>query len=113
MFSTRLENFLPFLSNLKLSFAKSFSLEESKTGHLGKVQVTFSDSSNFLCFIQNGHIFVYTGMIEFCDNKDQLAVILGHEMAHALLLHAVSILQIQCSYNVILYQLTIFDRSID
>ena len=30
MFSTRLDNFLPFLSNLKLSSANSFSLEESK-----------------------------------------------------------------------------------
>ena len=32
MFSTYLENFLPFLANLKLSSAKSFSLEESKIG---------------------------------------------------------------------------------
>ena len=30
MFSTRLDNFLPFSSNLKLSSANSFSLEESK-----------------------------------------------------------------------------------
>ena len=30
MFSTRLENFLPFSSNLKLSSANSFNLEESK-----------------------------------------------------------------------------------
>ena len=30
MFSTGLDNFLPFLSNLKLSSAKSFNLEESK-----------------------------------------------------------------------------------
>ena len=29
-FSTRLDNFLPFLSNLKLSYANSLSLEESK-----------------------------------------------------------------------------------
>ena len=30
MFSTRLDNLLPFSSNLKLSSANSFSLEESK-----------------------------------------------------------------------------------
>ena len=30
VFSTRLDNFLPFSSNLKLSSANSFSLEESK-----------------------------------------------------------------------------------
>ena len=36
MFSTYLENFLPFSSNWKLSFANSFSLEASKTCCLGK-----------------------------------------------------------------------------
>ena len=30
VYSTHLDNFLPFSSNLKLSSAKSFSLEESK-----------------------------------------------------------------------------------
>ena len=36
MFSTSLENLLPFLTNLKLSSANSFSLEESKICRLGK-----------------------------------------------------------------------------
>ena len=36
VFSTRLANFQPFSSSLKLSSAKSFSLEESKICHLGK-----------------------------------------------------------------------------
>ena len=36
LFSTVLENFLPFSSNLKLSSANSISLEESKICHLGK-----------------------------------------------------------------------------
>ena len=35
-FSTRLDSFLPFSSNLKLSSANSFSLEESKICRLGK-----------------------------------------------------------------------------
>ena len=36
LFSTLLEDLLPFSSNLKLSSAKSFSLEESEICHLGK-----------------------------------------------------------------------------
>ena len=36
VFSTYLENFLPFSSKLELSSAKSFSLEESKICRLGK-----------------------------------------------------------------------------
>ena len=35
-FLTNLESFLPFLSNLKSSYATSFSLEESKSCRLGK-----------------------------------------------------------------------------
>ena len=34
VFSTRLDNFLPFLSNLKLLPANSFSLEESNISRL-------------------------------------------------------------------------------
>ena len=36
LFSTRLENFLPLSSNLKLLSANSFNLEESKIYRLGK-----------------------------------------------------------------------------
>ena len=36
MFSTHLENFLPFSSNLKLSSVNSSSLEESQICRLGK-----------------------------------------------------------------------------
>jgi len=34
-----------------------------------------------------GSIFVFTGMLEFCANEDQLGCVLGHEMAHAVLGH--------------------------
>ena len=37
VFSTLLENFLPFSSNLELSSANSFTLEKSRIGCLGKV----------------------------------------------------------------------------
>ncbi|XP_052775974.1 metalloendopeptidase OMA1, mitochondrial-like [Mya arenaria] len=37
----------------------------------------------------NGHVFVNTGLLEFCTNDDMLAIILGHEVAHCLLRHAV------------------------
>ena len=36
-FSTRLDHFLPLLSNMKLSSANSFGLEESKICRFGKV----------------------------------------------------------------------------
>ena len=36
-----------------------------------------------------GYIYVYTGLIKFLDNADDLAGVLGHEVAHAELRHSV------------------------
>ena len=38
--------------------------------------------------LPGGNIFVFQGMLDLCQNDDQLAVILGHEMSHAILGHA-------------------------
>lgn len=35
-----------------------------------------------------GYIFVYTGLIKFLDSEDQLAGVLGHEIAHSALRHS-------------------------
>lgn len=35
-----------------------------------------------------GHIYVYTGLIKFLDSEDQLAGVMGHEIAHADLRHS-------------------------
>lgn len=36
-----------------------------------------------------GYIFVYTGLIKLAQNEDQLAAVIGHEIAHAELRHSV------------------------
>lgn len=36
-----------------------------------------------------GYIFVYTGLIKLAKNEDQLAAVIGHEIAHAELRHSV------------------------
>lgn len=35
-----------------------------------------------------GYIYVYTGIIKFLDSEDQLAGVMGHEIAHAALRHS-------------------------
>lgn len=40
-----------------------------------------------------GHIYIYTGLIKYLDNADDLAGVLGHEIAHADLRHSVRNLQ--------------------
>jgi predicted Zn-dependent protease len=42
---------------------------------------------NAFC-LPGGNIFVYTGLIKFLDSEDELAGVLGHEIAHADLRHA-------------------------
>ena len=37
--------------------------------------------------LPNGNIFVYKGLVDFVDNDDQLAAVLGHEIAHVILRH--------------------------
>ncbi|XP_063795343.1 metalloendopeptidase OMA1, mitochondrial isoform X2 [Pseudophryne corroboree] len=37
--------------------------------------------------LPNGQVFVFTGMLDAVANNDQLAFILGHELAHAILEH--------------------------
>ncbi|XP_075218588.1 metalloendopeptidase OMA1, mitochondrial-like [Lycorma delicatula] len=51
------------------------------------VTVLNNDAVNAFVF-PNGHVFVYTGMLKECQNDDQLGIILGHEMAHAILGHS-------------------------
>ena len=73
VFSTRLDNFLPFLSNLKLSSANSFSLEESKICLLVMGVNQNCDSSDVFSFIEqktswkNGKFLVISGSLELKD----------------------------------------------
>lgn len=41
-------------------------------------------------FVQDGKVFMFTGMLDSVTDVHQLTVVLGHEMAHALLGHSVS-----------------------
>ena len=50
------------------------------------VNVLKSDQVNAFC-LPGGKIAVYTGLIPVAQNADAMAVVLGHEMSHALLRH--------------------------
>lgn len=48
-----------------------------------KLKIIHDDSTlNAFC-TPGGYIFVYTGLIKYLDTEDQLAGVLGHEIAHA------------------------------
>ncbi|GAA4358320.1 M48 family metallopeptidase [Hymenobacter saemangeumensis] len=53
-----------------------------------------------------GHIYVFSGLIDFLDNESELAGILGHEIAHADRRHTSRLLQQQYGVSVLLGVLT-------
>lgn len=48
-----------------------------------------SKTLNAFC-TPGGYIYVYTGIINYLDSEDQLAGVMGHEIAHAALRHSTS-----------------------
>src|SRR5690606_9074540 len=50
------------------------------------VNVIESDQANAFC-LPGGKMAVYTGLVPVAQNEDAMAVVMGHEIAHALLRH--------------------------
>lgn len=48
-------------------------------------------SGLYFAKMQNGEVFVFTGMLDAVTDVHQLTIVLAHEMAHVVLGHAVSI----------------------
>lgn len=61
-----------------------------KSNFIWELKILDDDSTiNAFC-TPGGYIYVYTGLIKFLENEDQLAGVLGHEIAHADLRHSTS-----------------------
>lgn len=76
-----------------------------------EVRVIHDDSVlNAFC-TPGGYIYVYTGLIRYLDSEDQLAGVLGHEIAHADLRHSTE--QLTRSYGIrLLIQFFLGDGSL-
>ncbi len=69
------------LSSDDIKYRNLFAYDELKIIHRDDVLNAFATPG--------GYIYVYTGLIKFLDNADDLAGVLGHEVAHAELRHSV------------------------
>ena len=50
--------------------------------------VVFNDSDANAFALPGGKIGVYTGLLKVAENQDQLATVIGHEVAHVLARHS-------------------------
>lgn len=62
---------------------------EQIKAHEWSVSVIEDDKSVNAFVLTTGNIFVFTGLLKLVDNDDQLAIVLSHEICHAILSHSV------------------------
>ncbi len=66
--------------------------------------------------LPNGNIFVYKGLLDFVKDDDELAAVLGHEMAHVILRHGAEKISwamlAQLGENLLLSQVSPVNRSL-
>jgi beta-barrel assembly-enhancing protease len=67
------------LGSGKVAHAKDFNW---------KVQIIKDDKTLNAFAVPGGHLYVYTGLIKYLDSEDQLAGVMGHEIAHAAQRHS-------------------------
>ncbi len=67
------------LNTGKVSYADEFAWE---------VKIIDDDETLNAFATPGGFIYVYTGLIKFLDSEDQLAGVMGHEIAHSALRHS-------------------------
>lgn len=67
-------------------------LRSGKVAHANdfdwQVQIIKDDKTLNAFAVPGGHLYVYTGIIKYLDTEDQLAGVMGHEIAHAAQRHS-------------------------
>ena len=67
-------------------------LRTGKVAHANEfaweVKIIKDDATLNAFAVPGGYLYVYTGLIKFLDTEDQLAGVMGHEIAHAALRHS-------------------------
>jgi beta-barrel assembly-enhancing protease len=66
--------------------------------------------------VPGGYIYIYTGLLDFCESDDELAGVIGHEIAHASLRHVAEMEKRQSTINLAtlpIMLMAIFSNSAD
>ena len=68
------------------SYMKKNGQEEALSGLTWEFQLVDSAAVNAFC-LPNGKIVFFDGILKYADTPDYIAVVMGHEMAHAIAKH--------------------------
>jgi predicted Zn-dependent protease len=71
-----------YINNIKQAILNSGKLNHANDFNW-TVRIINSDTTLNAFATPGGYIYVYTGIIKYLDSEDELAGVLGHEMAHA------------------------------
>jgi len=67
-----------------------------------QIKIIENDSTLNAFAAPGGYVYVYTGLIKYLDNEDDLAGVLGHEIGHAALRHSTRNIQRQYGVSLLL-----------
>lgn len=80
------------------SYMKSHDMESALRGLKWEYQLVESEEVNAFC-MPNGKIVFYEGILKYADTPDYIAVVMGHEMAHAVAKHGNERMSQQAALN--------------
>ncbi|MBE6239407.1 MAG: M48 family metallopeptidase [Bacteroidales bacterium] len=80
------------------SYMKSHDMESALSGLKWEFQLVESTEVNAFC-MPNGKIVFYEGILRYADTPDYIAVVMGHEMAHAVAKHGNERMSQQAALN--------------
>lgn len=82
------------------SYLESSGMNNSLTGLKWDYQLVASNEVNAFC-MPSGKIVFYEGILKYADSPDYIAVVMGHEMAHAIARHGNERMSQQGAVNLI------------
>lgn len=69
-----------------------------RSDYAWEFNVIQDDTPNAFC-LPGGKVFFYTGILKITENDDQIATVMGHEIAHALARHGAERMSMQTASN--------------
>lgn len=82
------------------SYMNTHQMSSALKGITWEFQLVESDQVNAFC-LPSGKIVFYEGILKYADTPDYIAVVMGHEMAHAIARHGNERMSQQSALNII------------